>query len=129
MKYVIVESGGKQYKASEGDVLEVERLKAQPGEGYTFKKVLLYTADGVCRIGQPQLSGITVTGKIIDHFRGEKIRVAKFKAKAKYRRVNGHRQSLTRVKVEQILLGKNEKTSESAVEIKKTVKTKSKAAN
>lgn len=129
MKYVIVESGGKQYKASEGDVLEVERLKAQPGEGYTFKKVLLYTADGVCKIGQPQLSGITVAGKIIDHVRGEKIRVAKFKAKAKYRRVTGHRQALTRVKVEQILFAKNEKTTAESKETKKVVKSKSGTAN
>lgn len=129
MKYVIVESGGKQYKASEGDVLEVERIKAQPGEEYTFKKVLLYTADGVCKIGQPQVTGITVAGRIIDHFRGEKIRVAKFKAKAKYRRVNGHRQSLTRIKVEQILLGKAEKTPAPSKETKRVVKAKEESVN
>lgn len=126
MKYVIVETGGKQYKAAEGDVLEVERLKAEPGEGYTFKKVLLYTSDGVSKIGQPQLTGITVSGKIIDHFRGEKIRVAKFKAKAKYRRVNGHRQSLTRIKVEQIILSKSDKEAVQKKEAKSAAVTKTK---
>ena len=82
MKYVILETGGKQYKVSEGDIIEIEKINTEPGDIYTFEKVLLYTADGIAKIGQPSLDDISVTAKILEQKKGKKIRVAKFKAKS-----------------------------------------------
>jgi large subunit ribosomal protein L21 len=102
MKYAIIESGGKQYKAAEGDILEVDKIDIEAGKTHKFDKVLLFTSDGVCQIGKPLLSDISVSGKVLEQFKGDKIRVAKFKAKSRYRRVQGHRQLLTRIQIEKI---------------------------
>ena len=99
MEYAIIISGGKQYKVIPGGILEVDKLDLEPGKIHTFDKVLLYSADGVCKIGQPRVEGVTVSGKILEQFKGEKIRVAKFKAKARFRRLQGHRQLLTRIQI------------------------------
>ena len=86
MKYAVIKTGGKQYKVAEGDVIEVERMDNKADEAITFPEVLLYTADGVSLIGQPLVDGVVVSGKVLTHLRGEKIRVAKYKAKVRYRR-------------------------------------------
>jgi large subunit ribosomal protein L21 len=99
MKYAIIESGGKQYKAVEGGILEVDKIDIEAGKTNKFDKVLLFTEDGACQIGKPLLSNTSVTGKILEQFKGDKIRVAKFKAKSRYRRVQGHRQLLTRIQI------------------------------
>lgn len=101
MKYAIVRSGGKQYKVTEGSVLTVDRLPVDAEATYTFPEVLL-VVDADVQIGTPLLSGVTVTGKVVDHPKGDKIRVAKFKAKAKYRRVTGFRALQTKVQIESI---------------------------
>ncbi len=106
MKYAVIKTGGKQYKVSEGDIIEVERLPHLAEETITFPEVLLFASDGVSLIGQPLLDGVTVSGKVLANMRGEKIRVAKFKAKARYRRVTGHRQELTQVRIDAITDGK-----------------------
>lgn len=124
MKYVILESGGKQYKASEGSILEVDKLNFEVGSTYKFEKILLYTADGVCKIGQPLLSGVSVSGKILEQFKGDKIRVAKFKAKARYRRVQGHRQLLTRIQIDKISTNLSAAKEEKKPEPKKEAKDK-----
>lgn len=133
MKYAVIQTGGKQYKVTEGDVINVERLKAEVNDTVTFSDVLLYTADGVAQVGQPLVNGMTVTGKVVTNLRGEKIRVSKFKAKARYRRVTGHRQELTQVQIESIGDVKKAKSTETkkiSVETKvskspaKTVKNK-----
>lgn len=121
MKYAVIQTGGKQYRVSEGDVITVERLSAKENETVTFSDVLLYTADGVAQIGQPVISGLTVTGKVVANVRGEKIRVSKYKAKVRYRRVTGHRQELTQVQIEAI--GDKAKTKE-ATKKEVTVETK-----
>ena len=112
MKYAIVSTGGKQYKVSEGDVLTLEKLPLQANDTYEFPQVLL-TVDGEARhIGTPVVSDAAVIAKVLEHTQGKKIRVAKFKAKAKYRRVTGFRADLTKVKIEKIaqsLTGKSEK--------------------
>lgn len=105
MKYAVVETGGKQYKVSEGSVLEVEKLDAGVGNAFLFDKVLLLASDGSFKVGQPHVAGVTVSAKILEQKKGKKIRVAKFKAKARYRKVQGHRQELTKVVVEKIELG------------------------
>lgn len=102
MKYAVIQSGNKQYKVSEGDIIEVEQLSIKPQETYTFERVLLF-ADGDDRqVGTPALSNIIVSGQIIGNGKGKKVRVAKFKAKSRYRRVTGFRASITKVKIEKI---------------------------
>lgn len=124
MKYAIIESGGKQYKAVEGAILEVDNINIEAGKTHKFDKVLLYTADGVCQIGKPLVSDISVSGKVLGQFKGDKIRVAKFKAKSRYRKVHGHRQLLTRIQIEKIATGKFQTKKEEKPEPKKEVKAK-----
>lgn len=99
MEYAVIKTGGKQYKVSKDSVIEVERLDVKPGENLTFEDVLLHVSDGASKIGKPKVSGVKVKATVLEHFKGDKLRIAKFKAKAKYRRVTGHRQYLTKVKI------------------------------
>lgn len=97
--YAIIETGGKQYRVSVGDSLAVERLPLDAGGDVTIDRVLLLGGDGATRVGTPIVDGATVTARVDDHFRGEKIVVFKYKAKKRYRRRMGHRQSLTRLTI------------------------------
>jgi large subunit ribosomal protein L21 len=99
MKYAVISTGSKQYKVSEGDIIEIDRLAVKPQDSYTFPEVLLYVDGDKKLIGTPVVSTVTVTGEIIENKKGKKIRVAKFKAKARYRKVIGFRSSLTKVKI------------------------------
>jgi large subunit ribosomal protein L21 len=112
MKYEVVKTGGKQYKISEGDIVEVERLALDGKKEVVFDDVLLYTADGVVTVGTPMLSNVEVKATVLGDIRGKKIRVAKYKAKVRYRRVTGHRQALTRIQISSI----GEKGTKKAVE-------------
>ena len=112
MRYAVIKTGGKQYKVTEGQVIEVERLDISSGPGVVFSDVLLVAGDGTPTVGTPLVSNVQVIGKVMENFKGEKIRVAKFKDKARYRRVTGHRQSLTRIQIESI--GKAEKSTQPA---------------
>ena len=103
MKYAVLTSGGKQYKVSVGEILEVEHLESEKDQKITFTDVLLYADGESVYVGTPYVEGAKVESTVVDHIRGEKIRVAKFKAKARYRRVTGHRQSLTRLKIDAIM--------------------------
>lgn len=109
MKYAVIQTGGKQYRVAEGDILSVERLDSDKDQKITFNEVLLYTNDGSAKVGTPFVDGISVAAIVVDHLKGEKIRIAKYKAKARYRRVTGHRQSLTKIKIEAIGDGKTKK--------------------
>lgn len=102
MNYAIIDTGGKQYKATVGGILEIEKIDSKPGDIFKFDKVLLVSADGKCDIGRPLVDNATVSGKVLENFKGEKIRVSKFKAKARYRKVTGHRQILTRIQITDI---------------------------
>ena len=97
--YAIVETGGKQYRVSVGDTLSVERLPAEAGSEITLDRVLLLGGDGSTRVGTPTIAGAAVTARVEDQYRGEKIVVFKYKAKKRYRRRMGHRQSLTRLAI------------------------------
>lgn len=103
MEYVVVKTGGKQYKVSKDSVLEVERLTFKPGEKFSLEEVLLHVADGKTKLGLPMVKGVSVKAEVLEHLKGDKLRIAKFKAKAKYRRVTGHRQYLTKIKILEIL--------------------------
>lgn len=128
MKYAVIKTGGKQYKVSEGDVIEVERLITKPNQEFSFENVLLYSSDDLLKIGKPLVDGISVKAKVLEQKRGEKIRVSKFKAKARYRRTTGHRQELSKVLIEQIGLEKEVKQQvkeeKSKVVVKKSAKAK-----
>lgn len=100
--YAIIETGGKQYRVSEGDVLDVEKLNVEEGQEVVFDKVLTVVNDGEVRIGKPTLDGAKVTAKVAKHGKGEKIFVFKYKAKANYRKRQGHRQPYTQVEIKSI---------------------------
>ncbi|HIW63332.1 MAG TPA: 50S ribosomal protein L21 [Candidatus Stackebrandtia excrementipullorum] len=103
--YAIVKTGGKQYKVAEGDVLEVEKLAGEPGDAVTLPAVLLVD-DGSVTSDAKALSGVTVSGELVDHLKGPKIRIHKYKNKTGYHKRQGHRQPLSRVKVTGISAGK-----------------------
>jgi large subunit ribosomal protein L21 len=102
MKYAVIKTGGKQYKVTEGDIIEVEKLQTAPSNTVTFSDILLYRDNGNVIFGQPTVEGISVIGKVLDHIKSDKIRVATFKSKVRYRRVRGHRQELSKIKIESI---------------------------
>lgn len=123
MNYAVIKTGGKQYKVTQGEVITVERVPVGPNEMLTFP-VLMAAEDGKVEFGQPLIEGFVVTGKVLEHIRGEKLRIAKFKAKARYRRVTGHRQELSKVMIETIGDFKKVIKSEAAPKsAEKTVKT------
>ncbi|CAG7631190.1 50S ribosomal protein L21 [Paenibacillus solanacearum] len=100
--YAIIETGGKQYKVQEGDVVYIEKLTAGEGESVTFDRVLAVSKEGGLVVGAPTVSGASVSGKVEKHGKGEKIIVFKYKAKKNYRRKQGHRQPYTKVVIEKI---------------------------
>ncbi|MCC2685292.1 MAG: ribosomal protein [Paenibacillaceae bacterium] len=100
--YAIIETGGKQYKVQEGDVIYIEKLTAAEGDSVSFDQVLAVSAEGGLKIGAPLVVGATVSGKVDGHGKGEKIIVYKYKAKKNYRRKQGHRQPYTKVTIEKI---------------------------
>lgn len=103
MKYAVVEINGKQYKLNEDDVIEVEKMVGVKGDKINFEKILLFKEENDVKVGKPYINGVKVKAEILEQFQGEKIRVAKFKAKSRYRRVMGFRPQLTRIKIEKII--------------------------
>ena len=95
----MIRLGGKQYKVSKGDVLEVDRQDAEINGQMTLEDVLLFVSDGKVKIGSPKVSDVKVKALVLEQKKGKKIRVAKFKAKVRYRRVMGFRPQLTRLEV------------------------------
>jgi len=102
MNYAVIKTGGKQYRVSEGDILEVDRLKEEKNGKVVFDDVLLLVRDEIVAIGKPTISGEKVEAKVLDNIRGEKIRVSKFKSKVRYRKVTGFRASLSRIQIDKI---------------------------
>ncbi|CAG7655309.1 50S ribosomal protein L21 [Paenibacillus allorhizosphaerae] len=100
--FAIIETGGKQYKVQEGDVVYIEKLNAGEGESVTFDRVLAVSKENGMVVGAPVVSGASVSGKVEKHGKGEKIIVFKYKAKKNYRRKQGHRQPYTKVVIEKI---------------------------
>ncbi len=100
--YAIIETGGKQFRVQEGDVLCVEKLTANVGDIVPVEKVLLLEKDGAVKVGTPLVSGAKAELKVLEHGKGEKIIIFKYKAKKNYRRKQGHRQPYTKVLVEAI---------------------------
>lgn len=102
MKFAIIETGSKQYKVAQGDTILVEKLEGKEGEKVNFDKVLLLVSGKKIEIGRPLLKGVTVSGKLLSQGKGKKVRVATYEAKSRYRRVKGHRQQISKVKIQSI---------------------------
>ena len=100
--YAVIETGGKQYKVSEGDVLFVEKLNVEEGTEVTFDKVLLVADGENVKVGAPTVEGAAVTAKVVKNGKAKKIYVFKMKRKKNYRRKKGHRQPFTKVEITSI---------------------------
>ena len=121
--YAIIESCGKQYKVSEGDVVFFEKLGTEEGKKVTFDKVVLVSNESKIEVGAPYVKGIKVEGKVVENGKGKKIIVYKYKAKKNYRRTQGHRQPFTKVEITKISVAKPETTKTEKTE-KATTTTK-----
>jgi large subunit ribosomal protein L21 len=100
--YAVFETGGKQYRASSGDQLEVELLEKDKGTEVSFDRVLLLNQDGAVSVGTPTVAGAAVVADVVDHIRGEKKIAFKMRRRKGYRRKVGHRQELTVIKIKEI---------------------------
>lgn len=111
--YAVIKSGGKQYRVSPGDEVVLEKLPQLEGEKVEFEEVLLVNRNGEIMVGK-KLGGVKVVGTVLEQFKGEKIEVFKYKPKKRYRRKHGHRQLLTRVRIEEIEFPEKEKAKKKA---------------
>lgn len=100
--YAVVSSGGKQYRVEPGATLVVERVAGEPGAEITFERVLLLGDGDQVTVGTPTVDGVSVRGTVLGDERGPKLIVFKYRPKARYRRRVGHRQHLTRVRIDAI---------------------------
>lgn len=98
MSYAVIRSGGKQYRVSEGDTVKLEVLSGNPGEKVTFQDVLMIGGDAP-KFGKPVVAGASVEGEIVEHGRGEKLTVFKFRRRKRSRKKAGHRQNYTAVRI------------------------------
>ena len=99
--YAIIATGGKQYKVSEGDVIKVEKLKAEEGETVTFDEVLAVGGDKLT-VGNPTVEKASVAGKVLKQGRDKKVIVYKYKSKKGYHKKQGHRQCFTKLQINSI---------------------------
>ena len=102
MDYAIVDIGGHQIWDEEGQYFAINKIEAEPGAAIDINRVLLINKDGNVHFGKPYVTNSKVKGEIMGHYRGSKILVYKMKTKKKYRRKKGHRQELTKLKVNTI---------------------------
>ena len=103
--YAVIQTGGKQYKVAEGAILRIEKLEVEVGATHTFDEVLLVGGKGEPKVGNPMLSGASVTAEIVSQGRGPKLIAFKKKRRKGYSRKIGHRQPFTEVKVTKIQAG------------------------
>ena len=100
--FAVIETGGKQYKVNEGDVIFVEKLDVAEGDKVTFDKVLAVADDNGIRTGKPVVEGATVTASVVKNGKAKKIYVMTYKSKKNEKRKMGHRQPYTKVQIEKI---------------------------
>ncbi|MEN4011048.1 MAG: 50S ribosomal protein L21 [Chloroflexota bacterium] len=104
MRYAIVESGGKQYKAVEGSAIEVDRIPVEPGDQVTLDTVLLVVDEAQVVVGSPIVKGAQVKTTVEAQVKGEKLVIFKYRPKKRIRVKTGHRQKYTRLKIDSILV-------------------------
>ncbi len=97
--YAVIETGGKQYKVQDGDVIFVEKLDVESETKYVFDKVVAVGADDGLKVGSPYVEGATVEANVVKNGKAKKIIVYKMKPKKNYRRKQGHRQPYTKVQI------------------------------
>ncbi len=102
--YAIVEIAGQQFKVEKDRRVYVQRLKAEEGAQVTFDRVMLVDNDGDVKVGTPTVSGAAVTATVLQHLKGDKVLVFKKKRRKGYQKLNGHRQCLTSIKIDNIAL-------------------------
>ena len=97
--FAVFESGGKQHRVTEGEVIELELIDVAPGDAVEFDKVMLVNDGERTNVGAPYIGGARVRAEVVAHDRGEKVRIYKFRRRKNYRRQGGHRQWFTSVKI------------------------------
>ncbi len=102
MNYAVIQTGGKQYRVSEGDTLKIEKCAVESGQPLVFDKVLMSQADDAITLGKPYVDGYTVSAEVLEHGLGKKITGVKFKRRKNYKREFGHRQPYTLVKINKL---------------------------
>ena len=113
--YAVIRAGGRQYKVASGDVIEVDRLGASEGDEVAFTPTLVVDGGSV-KASPTDLEGLTVTGKVVGHKRGEKIRVFNYHRKTGWKKTKGHRQELTTVEITAIAPPEQKKSTSRADE-------------
>ena len=104
MQYAIVETGGKQYKVAQGDTILVEKIGAEKGATLDLEKILLVSDNGKVQIGTPYLSGSKILCEVLGQTKGAKTTSFKYRRRKGYRKKIGHRQELTRLKVQKLIV-------------------------
>lgn len=102
MNFAVIKAAGKQYKVTPGQILEIDKIEGEEGKSLSFDEVLLSYDKENALIGTPFVKGASVSAKIVAQIKGDKVRVAKFKAKVRYRRANGFRSQLTKIEITSI---------------------------
>lgn len=103
--YAVIATGGKQYRVTQGDTIDVEKLPVEVGAEVTFDQVLLVGTDAETKIGRPTVVGAKVVAKVVENGRAPKVLVFKIKRRKNYRRKQGHRQAFTRLSIQGIQVG------------------------
>ena len=101
--YAVIETGGKQYRVTEGQVFTVEKLIVEPGQTVEFNNVLMVSNDAGLKVGAPYVAGSQVIADVLDHGRHDKIKIIKFRRRKHYRRQQGHRQYFTKLQIKSIV--------------------------
>ena len=100
--YAIIQTGGKQYRVAEGEILRIERLEADPKASVTFDQVLMVDNGGDLKVGKPTLKGATVVAEVVSNDRAKKVIIFKKRRTTTYQRTQGHRQDYTEVRIKSI---------------------------
>ncbi|KXL52665.1 50S ribosomal protein L21 [Anaerotignum neopropionicum] len=100
--YAIIETGGKQYKVAEGDIITVEKLGVEAGQDFTFDKVIVLAKDGDVKVGAPYVEGAAVTASVLGDGKAKKVIVYKYKPKKGFHKKRGHRQPFTKLQIKSI---------------------------
>jgi large subunit ribosomal protein L21 len=100
--YAVIKTGGKQYRVKEGDLLEIEKLGAEKGQKINFDQVFLIEDEGRILVGTPVVENAVVRAEVVENYKGDKVLIFKKKRRKQYRRTKGHRQELTKVRIEKI---------------------------
>jgi large subunit ribosomal protein L21 len=103
MTYAVLRTGGKQLRVEPGQFIDVEKIEANPGDKVEFLDILMVGGDDGVKVGNPVIEGARVVAQVLEQKRGPKIIVFKYKPKTRYRKKTGHRQSLTRLTIQEIV--------------------------